>query len=145
MPLTVSPSWNTLRNKPTTVAGFGISDLAANAVTSINGQVGAVTDTTFGAIGSYTVASLNTTVNTTYVEGSTYAASSLLRNSDGSNNSGMMTILGTSWDASNFAYPNGQASPAVAVGLSGTWRLVTRARNTWSNRMNLSGLFVRIA
>ena len=33
MPLTVSPSWNTLRNKPTTLEGFGITNAFANGQT----------------------------------------------------------------------------------------------------------------
>jgi len=38
MPLSAAPSWNTLKNKPTTVAGFGITDMSTqNVATAQNG------------------------------------------------------------------------------------------------------------
>lgn len=48
------PAWATIKNKPNTVAGFGITDLAANAATSVNGQVGNVMVAAAGAGCTYT-------------------------------------------------------------------------------------------
>lgn len=43
------PSWASIKNKPNTMGGFGITD----GVQSLNGQTGAITNSALGAIGSY--------------------------------------------------------------------------------------------
>lgn len=75
MPLTTAPDWNTLQNKPTTVAGFGISDFTANAIT-------AQASLTVGGIGTYfTAIGLNGVATNV---AATIAGSSLFKVNSGS-------------------------------------------------------------
>lgn len=125
MPISAPPpSWASIKNKPTTVAGFGISDMASQSVnyaatagnggvTSLNGQTGAITDTALGSIGSY-YQSFNSQAIT---NGTTVAGSTL-----------------TYQDA---AYASQNA------GLSGTWRKMGATNSSSANVA--SQTFVRIA
>lgn len=83
------PSWASIRNKPTTVAGFGISDMASQTVANATNATNASTVTTVttaqvlaaeagmsvGAIGTY--AFLNGLSAVTIAPGATLAGSSL--------------------------------------------------------------------
>ncbi len=129
---TPPPSWASIKNKPTTVAGFGISDLASNAVTSINGQVGAVTDTAAYAIGSFILGRPGNTTN--YPVGSTIAGSSLY---SCSMNGAYSTAYAWTWIIGNF-------SAQQALVNVGSWRCVSAAASDGSSTA-VAGLWVRYA
>lgn len=105
-----APTWNTL-----------------SAVTSLNGQTGAITNTDYGAIGSYVIASTTFSASATISANTTVAGSTLNRTDY------------VSAGASTVARPlNGLAQGNVSVtvgmqtslGLSGTWRAMTYAMNS---------------
>ncbi|NBR24957.1 MAG: hypothetical protein EBU08_14525, partial [Micrococcales bacterium] len=72
MPITVSGTSITF-NDATTQTTAGIT----SAVTSLNGQTGAITNTTLANIGSYIVALARTTAAASYSRGSTISGSNL--------------------------------------------------------------------
>jgi hypothetical protein len=105
----------------------------AGGVTSLNGQTGAITNTDYGAIGSYVAA--GSTSATGVQTNVTVAGSSLIYSSDsnvvnslGGSNSNSMLITSTGF---------------VSASLSGTWRLMTRTRK--GGTAYPIGLWVRIS
>jgi hypothetical protein len=137
------------------VAGTGISisggtgavtvTASGGGVTSLNGQSGAITDTDYGAIGSYVVAATGGGTNYTESVNATVAGSTLTRWSggDGSLNMPMgydanavvlnlSTYVGGSW---------------TSLSLTGTWRRLTAGYQNTINSSNarLPNLYVRIS
>jgi hypothetical protein len=88
--------------------------LPAGGVTSLNGETGAITNTAYGAIGSYVVAwdnTVNALGSTTYVDvNTTVAGSSLLKLAN--NASAEIATIGTIVTTTGL----------TSAGLSGTWR-----------------------
>jgi hypothetical protein len=109
MPISVSGTTITFNDSTTQTTAF-----TGGGVTSLNGQTGAITNTSFNAIGSYVIASTSSSTSTSI--GTTYAGSSLRR----PGSSGFDT-LSTLTD-------NG-ASPA-SISASGTWRALSFANTT---------------
>lgn len=110
---------------------------SGGGVTSLNGQTGAITDTTYGAIGSY-VAAYKTGANTVTSINSTYAGSSLRRMNTPS-------FFGYSNDFASFPSYVG----FINLGLSGTWRAMSQSSNAAANCCGdyncPSSLYVRIS
>lgn len=118
MPLNrASIDWNKIKNKPSTVGGFGISDMAsqtvANAATVTNLTATQVKNVIAalgaGDVGTFAYLSQNTSTSTTIIAGNNYAGSGLVYSSGNSGNG--VTVSGT-WKA---------------VGTSTVSTLVTRA------------------
>lgn len=92
---------------------------SAGGVTSLNGQTGAITNTTNGVIGSYVAAGILNGSNTTNSIGNTVAGSTLRL----VNGSGQWSAL----------YMNGLDSTGSGVsnpGLTGTWRCMGTSKNS---------------
>lgn len=118
---------------PSLVAGTGISisgsfpnqtvtSTVTGGVTSLNGQTGAITDTTRNAIGSYAMVWSIATSSNPPVLGSTYAASGLYTLSEA-----------------------GSAVSFSGAGFSGTWRCMNGWRSNGTNAGNSGALMVRIS
>jgi hypothetical protein len=106
----------------------------AGGVTSLNGQTGAITNTDYGAIGSYVVAGVNNFAsNTEFLPDTTTAGNTLVR-----------TTSNVNWSFLN-AQSSGtiESGTSTSLGFSGTWRRLTRTRNSSSSAT--IGLFVRIS
>jgi len=86
----------------------------SGGVTSLNGQTGAITNTSLYAIGSYVIA-YDGAGNTARSAGSTQAGSSLVKTSSGRRMGGNMDGNGSS----GHAY---YSSTAATIGATGTWR-----------------------
>ena len=139
MPISAPPpSWASIKNKPTTVAGFGISDMASQSVnyaatagnggvTSLNGQTGAVTDTSLYAIGSFVIG--RPANITAYAVNSTIAGSSLYATGPGG--------------YYNSVWNDGLVGPAQTLVNTGTWRCVAPCPSQGGN--GGAGLWVRTA
>jgi hypothetical protein len=82
--------------------------LPAGGVSSLNGQTGAITNTTYGAIGSYVVGSTTASGTTSYAANATVAGSSIV----------VMNVNSTKdpFDGTQASFGYSSAS------LSGTWR-----------------------
>lgn len=111
--------------------------LPAGGVTSLNGQSGAITNTSLYAIGSYVHGRPANT--TTYAVNSTIAGSSLYA-----------TAASICYDGTNpwrIAPTAGNAANAASVTLinAGTWRCVSPAANDGSSATGQAGLWVRIS
>jgi hypothetical protein len=106
--------------------------LPAGGVTSLNGQTGAITNTSLYAIGSYISGRPQNT--TDYAPNSTIAGSSLYN-----------VTIGVRWNGSAWAdqYVGTNYPASVDLINTGTWRCVTRAFGT-TNR-GFAGLWVRIS
>jgi hypothetical protein len=105
---------------------------ATGGVTSLNGQTGAITNTSLYAIGSYINGRpLN---NTNYAVNATIAGSSLYSLPTG-------TWWSNSWGS--FTYITTTASPTASLINTGTWRCVSSAQSQ-SNGASI-GLWVRIS
>jgi hypothetical protein len=89
---------------------------ATTGVTSLNGQTGAITNTTFNNIGSYVPAFVYSNSSTYYGLGSTIAGSSLYSFNANSSTSGesVFSIVG---------------GVVINLGLSGTWRNMGNSKN----------------
>jgi hypothetical protein len=94
--------------------------LPAGGVTSLNGQTGAITDTSYGAIGSY-VAAYGASA-TAYSAGSTIAGSSL--NKASNNNFGGFNFITVTTGTAAGLVPSSTTN-LVSLSLSGTWRTMT--------------------
>lgn len=109
-------------------------------VTSLNGQTGAITNTNYGSIGSYVIAAENTyTAGLERLPDVTVAGSTLVRTStsSGTSNSPSINLDGNMSVAS---------SSAVNLGLSGTWRRLTRSKNNATSGTQSGGnLYVRVS
>ena len=116
--------------------GDGSWQTVAGGVTSLNGETGAITNTNYGAIGSYVVAYDNTVnlygTDTLTLPNTTTAGSNLLR--------------GNSPRGSTDLYSVGQV-PMTSLGLSGTWRRMSSAQpqNLGSSAEKGNFLLVRIS
>ena len=127
--ITISGTWP---NQTVTAAGGG--------VTSLNGQTGAITNTDYGAIGSYVIASENDyTVSQERFPNGTVAGSTLFRSNrtDTGQPQGINMI--------QFGGSYIESSAATSLGLSGTWRRMTRSRNGDNGTSSASNLYVRIS
>lgn len=110
-----------------------IASTAGGGVTSLNGQTGAITNTTYASIGSYVIAyGPNTT------SGDTVAGSSLNYGSGGATS--MNARINT--DVGPF-FPEFFTNNTSGLGLSGTWRSMTR--NQMSGNPSNYGLWVRVS
>jgi len=99
----------------------------AGGVTSLNGQTGAVVDTTLYAIGSYIVGRPQNSTN--YNADSTIAGSSLYNNYAGRNadiQTGCGQFWGTVWCGDRSA-GIAQLTPTAVLINTGTWRCMTQA------------------
>jgi len=109
---------------------------ASGGVTSLNGQTGAITNTDFGAIGSYVLA--NGANNTNYNMNDTIAGSSLQKCSTSS----PVSLGSRDMSGAGFGYINTMTS----AGLSGTWRSVSvHGNSTGTAGYASTGLWVRIS
>lgn len=107
---------------------------AVAGVTSLNGQTGAITDTTYGAIGSYCIAAGST--NTIVAAGATIAGSSLVHKNNTTNTAQAI------WDGQD------SASTVSNMSLSGTYRAMNRVGNygnVFGGTGYLPTLWVRIS
>ena len=108
----------------------------AGGVTSLNGQTGAITNTDFGAIGSYVLA--NGAATTNYGMNDTIAGSSLQKCSTSS----PVSLGSRDMSSAGFGYINTMTS----AGLSGTWRSVSvHGNSTGVGGYASTGLWVRIS
>jgi len=110
----------------------------SGGVTSLNGQTGAITNTTLYAIGSYVTARPSNFTN--YAADSTIAGSSLQSSSTGA--------YYTSNAPANFKYYDANVAVLITIGSdnvgTGTWRCMSRAYGNGTNAGFL-GLWVRIS
>ena len=120
--ITISGTWP---NQTITAAGGG--------VTSLNGETGAITNTSYGAIGSYVIAA----TNTGEVSAGTTVAGSSLYYQDYNNT--IMNMGQVPYYEGNLLAGN-LWTGSTSAGLSGTWR--SMARTKAANRFSL---YVRIS
>ncbi len=150
MPISAPPpSWASIKNKPTTVAGFGITDMgsqtvanatnATNATTAANvtnvttSQVAAAIAGISGiGVGAYVVGRPQNF--TTYNVGDTIAGSSLYQVTTS-------TVLNSSGPAWWQTFVNATYSPSLVN--VGTWRCMSPARSTATQ--GDPGLWIRIS
>jgi hypothetical protein len=134
----------------TVVAGTGISvstsgtqvtvsTSGAGGVTSLNGETGAITNTTFGVIGSYFAPAIPVVYSQTYSAGNTRAGSTLrypINSGGGDNVWGLRNEI-TMNDGGSYANPS----------LTGTWRIMGYAKSSTGtdNHQAGCGLWVRIS
>ena len=112
----------------------------ATSVTSLNGQTGAITNTDYGAIGSYVVAAnIGQSINTLQSAGTTILGSDLFFTANYTNTIG--TTLG-GFGPSDLSLANANR---VSAGLSGTWRALSNNQKGSSNTSRPVNLFVRIS
>jgi hypothetical protein len=124
-------------NDATTQTTAGIT----SAVTSLNGQTGAITNTDYDVIGSYVIAAEDSfTAGLERLPNVTVAGSTLVR-----------STYQTSEGNTNFVGLNGGANLGVSntsftsLSLSGTWRRMTRSDNNTSGNGSGVNLYVRIS
>ena len=114
---------------------------SGGGVTSLNGQTGAITNTDYGSIGSYVVASENDfSASQERLPNVTVAGSTLYRTTSGSNSSLACGL--------NFIQSNTGIASAVStsLSLSGTWRRLTRSiNNSGGTIFSGSNLYVRVS
>jgi hypothetical protein len=109
--------------------------LPAGGVTSLNGQTGAITNTDYGAIGSYVVGSTTASGTTAYAANDTVAGSSLI-------------VMDSDTGDGPFAGAQGSGSYSSAS-LSGTWRnaagYVASGNTLGSTNYRVPTLWVRVS
>jgi hypothetical protein len=110
---------------------------SVGGVTSLNGQTGSITNTDYGSIGSYVIAGEdNYSANLERLPNNTVAGSSLYRSTTaGSQIAGINGINSPSVGSAN----------ATSLGLSGTWRRMTRSWNGSGGTSSGTNLYVRIS
>lgn len=117
---------------------------ATGGVTSLNGQTGAITNTTYGSIGSYVIAF--GAANTLYAAGGTIAGSSLVNFNTASYGGFNYFGDGTSTGGSGGFYPFSTGGATYAsLSLSGTWRAMTGGKGTPTGGARQCHLWVRIS
>jgi hypothetical protein len=128
--ITISGTWP---NQTVTAAGGG--------VTSLNGQTGAITNTDFGAIGSYVFGYISLANGSVVTAGTTFAGSSLSRSvrDDLGSNFNLMAFGGGAQYLAGFGFDT------ASMGLSGTWRSMGRIRNGAGEAGQIAGFWVRIS
>ena len=130
MPITVSGTSITFNDSTTQTTAF-----TGGGVTSLNGQTGAITNTSYNAIGSY-VAAFLLGGSTSASAGGTYAGSSLRNRTNGNENT-------------PFSVYNFQGETYANLGQSGTWRAMAPSRNSNvgcdGNYVVCGTLYVRIS
>jgi len=127
-------------NNTTFLRGDSTWATVAGGVTSLNGQTGAITNTDYGAIGSYVIAAENNyTASAERLPDGTVAGSTLFR-SNNTSTGGMQGI-----NMQNFSGSYIENSAATSLGLSGTWRRMTRSRNGDNGTSSAGNLYVRIS
>ena len=108
---------------------------SGGGVTSLNGQTGAITNTDYGAIGSYVIAYASASRTTNISPGTTVAGSTLFRNTGSSN--------------SSTNYLRQADVDTTSAGLSGTWRAMAHSGNgvSWTDTSAyyVNNIFVRIS
>jgi hypothetical protein len=116
--------------------------LPAGGVTSLNGQTGAITNTDYGAIGSYVVAFGESATN--YNASATAAGSVLHRYTAGTFGGFNTAVATTSSQTSNLVSQTNVNSFA-SLSLSGTWRCMTQGVGTPAAGLRQLHLWVRIS
>lgn len=108
MGVTVTPSFDQLRNKPTTVAGFGITDMATQTVANATNATNAtnVTNVTTAQVLAAEAGASTGAVGTYFCPFGT---------------TGVVVAIGGTTAGSNLTKINSSAL-VVSAGLSGTWR-----------------------
>jgi hypothetical protein len=115
MPLTPPPpSWATIKNKPTTVSGFGITDMAAQSVASAVNATNATNATNVANVTTAQVVAANAGASAGAV-GSYALARSAPSMSTG------QTISGSSITRVD------SAGDPISAGLTGTWRCMANS------------------
>jgi hypothetical protein len=109
----------------------------AGGVTSLNGQTGAITNTSLYAIGSYITGRPQN--GTTYAVDSTIAGSSLYSSPSGS----FWNTSSTTWQGYNTTGSNANLSASGVLINTGTWRCVSPSASAGS--AFYCGLWVRIS
>jgi hypothetical protein len=115
------------------------TNAVSGGVTSLNGQTGAITNTDYGAIGSYVIAGESSTPAATTRNLNVTVAGSVLTHS---------TYVGTGSNSISVGLngtPQFSTTPSASLGLSGTWRRMTRSTNGSINTQNQTNLYVRIS
>jgi len=139
------------------VAGTGISisggtgavtvTASGGGVTSLNGQSGAITDSDYGAIGSYVIATDGNGNNFGAAKdpNGTIAGSSLYRNTYLNNGSNGVILNGFQIDTGLLVLAS--VASFTSLGLSGTWRRMTYSRQDVYNGAAAGSinLYVRIS
>jgi hypothetical protein len=97
--------------------------------------------TTYGDIGTYVIAFFSSSINAEVTPGSTVSGSSLTRVNKSEEYRGLPL------NGDGAAFPTSSNPSMTSLGLSGTWRAMTRAKNGNSNDFKFfaSSLFVRIS
>jgi hypothetical protein len=133
MPITVSGTSITFNDATTQTTAF-----TGGGVTSLNGETGAITNTTFGVIGSYFAPAIPAVYSQTYSAGNTRAGSTLRYpvKPPGDQAYGLRDEI-TLNDGGSYANPS----------LTGTWRIMGYAKATAGIDSNQAGcgLWVRIS
>lgn len=118
--------------------------LPAGGVTSLNGQTGAITNTDYGAIGSYVVAF--GAAGTAYNAGATAAGSSLARYAFGAGFfGGFNNAIGSSSTDNSSVISQNAGGVLTSLSLSGTWRAMTQSQGTPTSTSRHLHLWVRIS
>ena len=135
------PAAGTSGNVLTSNGTAWTSTAPSGGVTSLNGQTGAITNTDYGAIGSYVIAC--GAANTAYSVGSTIAGSSLAYISGSS--FGGMNFINESGSNFDSTFRSASSLASTTLGLSGTWRTMTRGGGTPTSNVRQAHLWVRIS
>lgn len=125
---------------------INISGTSANGgVSSVNAQTGAVVNTGYGDIGSYVIGMYPLDITQVLAAGATVNGSDLYRMNDPSDGSNEFLALNTR--AGGTIANAASASQVVSLGLTGTWRAMTRLKNAnaGSGIRYVLGLFVRVS
>jgi hypothetical protein len=116
--------------------------LPAGGVTSLNGQTGAITNTDYGAIGSYVAAYGESA--TGYNAGNTAAGSVLHRYTAGTFG-GFNAAVATANNQNGTIPSQTNVNSFASLGLSGTWRCMTQGVGTPAAGLRHLHLWVRIS
>jgi hypothetical protein len=115
----------------------------ATSVTSLNGQTGAITNTNYDAIGSYTAAF--GVANTAYSFGSTIAGSNLVWGGNGTTFGGFSQVMASQSNFQANLFTQTPPGNSGSMSASGTWRCMTYGGGTPSAGVRQFHLWVRIS